>query len=78
MGVFEINQIDKLLNSNQLKITKKLKNEIIKFLINEGTPYKYLKFRRAAVRKGIPVSKNLYEYLPISKELKYIYYSRNK
>lgn len=78
MGVFEINQIDKLLNSNQLKITKKLKNEIIKFLINEGNPYKYLKFRRAAVRKGIPVSKNLYEYLPISKELKNIYYSRKK
>ncbi len=78
MGVFEINQIDKLLNSNQLKITKKLKNEIIKFLINEGNQYKYLKFRRAAVRKGIPVSKNLYEYLPISKELKNIYYSRNK
>ena len=61
MGVFEINQIYELLNSNKLKITKKLKNEIIKFLINEGTPHKYLKLRRAAVRKGIPVSKNLYE-----------------
>jgi len=78
MGVFEIKQIDELLNSNKLKITKKLKNEIIKFLINEGTPFKYLKSRRAAVRKGIPVSKNLYEYLTISKELKNIYYSRKK
>ena len=78
MGIFEINQIDELLNSNQLRITKKLKNEIIKFLTIEGTQCKYLKFRRAAVRKGIPVSKNLYEYLPISKELKNIYYSRNK
>lgn len=73
MGVFEINQIHELLNSNQLKISKKLKNEIMKLLINEGTPYKFLKFRRTAVRKGIPVSKNLYEYLPISKELKKMY-----
>ena len=78
MGVFNLNQINDLLNSTELKISEDLKDEIMEFLKNEGNPSCFLNSRRAAVRKGIPVSKDLYEYLPISKSLKKIYNSRNE
>ena len=77
MGVFEIKQIHALLSLNKLNIEKASKNEIIKFLENEGNPNNYLKLRRLAVRKGIPVFKNLYEYLPVSKALKKTYYMKD-
>ena len=77
MGIFEIKQIHALLSLNKLNIEKASNNEIIKFLENEGNPNTYLKLRRLAVRKGIPVFKNLYEYLPVSKALKTKYYIKD-
>ena len=76
MGVFSINQVHELLSTPTLNIKDNLKNEIIKLLINQGTPNSYLGSRRIAVKKGIPVFKELYEYLPISKSLKYLYNSK--
>ena len=78
IGFFSINQIHELLISTNLKIDKSLKYEIINFLTTQGTPSSYGNTRRIAIRKGIPLFKDLYEYLPLSKTLKFLYDEKNK
>ena len=78
IGLFSINQIHQLLISTNLKIDESLKNEIINFLTTQGTPNSYADSRRIAIRKGIPLFKNLYEYLPLSRTLKFLYDEKNK
>ena len=39
-----------------------MKDEVMKMLISNGTLLSYFEERRIAVRKGIPINKNLYEY----------------
>lgn len=78
MGVFSINQIHELINTSNLDIDNNLKNEIIKFLINQGTPNSYRSSRRMAVKKGIPIFQELYEYLSISKSLKFLHNIKKK
>lgn len=78
IGFFSINQIHELLISTNLKIDKSLKYEIINFLTTQGTPSSYGNTRRIAIRKGIPLFKDLYEYLPLSKTLKFLYDEKNQ
>ena len=47
-----------------------MKDEVMKMLISNGTLLSYFEERRIAVRKGIPINKNLYEYQNNSRELK--------
>lgn len=78
MGVFSINQIYEIITLSNLDIPDNLKNEIIELLINQGTPDSYLNSRRTAVKKGIPIFKELYEYSEFSKSLKSFYFKNKK
>ena len=78
MGVFSINQVYEVLKISKLSINKQLKDEVMKILTLHGTLSSFFQERRIAVRKGIPISKNLYEYQSNSKELKKLYLIKNK
>lgn len=78
MGVFSINQVYEVLKISKLLINKKLKDEVMKILTSHGTLFSYFEERRIAVRKGIPINKNLYEYQSNSKELKKLYFNQKK
>ena len=76
MGVFSINQVYEVLKISKLSINKQLKDEVMKILISHGTLLSYFEERRIAVRKGIPINKNLYEYQSNTKELKKLYFNQ--
>ena len=76
MGVFSINQVYEVLKITKLSINTQLKDEVMKILISHGTLLSYFEERRIAVRKGIPINKNLYEYQSNTKELKKLYFNK--
>ena len=76
MGVFSINQVYEVLKISKLSINTQLKDEVMKILTSHGTLLSYFEERRIAVRKGIPINKNLYEYQSNTKELKKLYFNQ--